>query len=905
MSSRKPTSWLLQSKLTPPSMSERAVARAHLLDKLTAERKCRVSIICAPAGYGKTTLLTQAYERLQEEGRRAAWLTLDPFDKDPRQLLVHLSASLRQAGLPIAEISELNTGDVSGKTIYYFTGLIFDAIIKDNSDYHLILDDYHEIGCKKVDDFFDYFLKSAPRNLKFIISSRTRPNLSLSRFFVRGELQEFSTKDLRFSHNEAAEYFAGSLSDNDLGAIINKVEGWPAALRLFQLTWQANGNVGGIAAGFTGTSAECADYLSEQVFLNTPRELQDFLLLSSVPERISGDLMNYLTGRDDGWRNIEELERRNLLISAIDADRQWFRYHRLFKDFLLGRLTRSSQEIIVDLHRKSAQWFAEKQALREAVYHARQAGNPTLALEIIEKHGGWRIAVRGEGVIFSQLAEIPSALCEPFVRTRLGQIYAMMQSGELSAAAAMCKNLRHSLQRSDAPTMIPHIRAEVCLMEYVMNVYEDRPFTVEEVQAVEDQFESLSMIDDQTRILIGILFSFSAFSAGDYERSLHAGLKVHPLAKFDETAYLRNYITMYLGLSSFALGRLDDAARYYQSIISFLQGRSINFSGQIAAAKILLAEVLYERGNLPQASSLISEAMPVLEHFSGWFDLFEAAYGTLASIAARGGDLASTLSYLEEKDAGRSALGRDRLHTLIGIISARELLRAGDIAAAETLLQRADIQALISDEALRTPADPRLYVRALMALARHSIQRRDFKTAQIYCQALEKATGQTARKKYLVARHMLTAATRLGVGDFAAALEEAARAAEISKKHGLLQSLADEADLIQSAIMAHGAAPAMVIKQMAAVLGMPEDDHRAATVKDAPSMAHVMTEREREIVDLISSGCTSKEIARALGMSINTVLWHRKNLYRKLAVSTRSQLIRRMRDKNTALHIQA
>lgn len=905
MSSRKPTSWLLQSKLTPPSMSERSVARAHLLNKLTVEQKYRVSIVCAPAGYGKTTLLSQTYQRLQGEGRRAAWLTLDPFDKEPRQLLVHLSASLRQAGLPIAEISGLNTGDITGKTIYYFTGLIFDAIIKDNPDYHLIVDDYHEIGCKKVDDFFDYFLKSAPQNLKFIIASRTRPNLSLSRFFVRGELQEFSTKDLRFSHNEAAEYFAGSLSDNDLGVIINKVEGWPAALRLFQLTQQTSGNMGSMADGFTGTSAECADYLSEQVFLNTPKELQDFLLLSSVPERISGDLMNCLTGRDDGWRSIEELERRNLLISAIDADRQWFRYHRLFKDFLLGRLKRANQQIVVDLHRKSAQWFAEKQALREAVYHALRAGNPTLALEIIEKHGGWRIAVLGEGAIFQQLAEIPQTIHEPFIRTRLGQIYAMMQSGEISAAAAMYKNLRHSLQQPDASPILPYIRAEVCLMEYVMGVYEDRSFTVEEVQAVEDQFESLSMIDDQTRILIGILFSFSAFSAGDYERSLRTGLQVHPLAKFDEMAYLRNYITMYLGLSSFALGRLDDAVRYYQSIINFLQGRSINFSGQIAAAKILLAEVIYEQGDLAQSSALLTEAMPVLEHFSGWFDLFEAAYGTLASLAAHNGELASTLHYLEGKDAGRGALGSDRLHTLIGIISARELLRANDIAAAEALLQRPDILALVSSEAQRPTADPRLYVRALMVLARHSIQRRGFNQAQIYCQSLEKATRRTARKKYLAARHMLTAATWLGLGDYAAALDEASAAADIAKKYGLTQSLADESDLLQCAIMAHGDVPLSVIKQVTAVINMPAHQPQIALITTEQPMAHVMTGREREIVDLISSGYTSKEIANALGMSINTVLWHRKNLYRKLAVSTRSQLIRRMQDKDAALHIQA
>src|SRR3712207_6032349 len=380
---------LVTTKLRAPRRRPNLVARPRLREVLAWTGERALTLVSAPAGFGKTTLLGGWAEGWSARGRAVAWVSLDESDNDFARFLAYLVsavrsaephfgegilASLRSPGLPPAEALA--------------TALV-NELAELPQEIVLILDDYHEIDARPIHALVSFMLEHLPENAHIVVSGRADPPLPLPRLRARGQMAELRAADLRFTLEEAAAFLIDAmgleLSADDVAALEGITEGWVAALQLAALTMQDRGDVSGFVEAFSGSNHHVLDFLSEEVLEQQPEDVRKFLLDTAVLERMSASLCDALTGRDDGQLMLEKLERENLFVVPLDDERRWYRYHRLFADFLRGRLAREGPERLAPLHLRASEWCEENGLVAEAVRHALTAEDHERAADLIER----------------------------------------------------------------------------------------------------------------------------------------------------------------------------------------------------------------------------------------------------------------------------------------------------------------------------------------------------------------------------------------------------------------------------------------------------------------------------------------------------------------------------------------
>lgn len=341
----------------------------------------RLSLISAPAGYGKSVLLSGW---LKHTALDVAWLSLDEGDNDLPRFLAYLVASLQLVDETLKDV-DIPTEDANSVLV-----TILNDLAQNDTDLVLVLDDYHLIENAEIHEVLGYLLEHAPPQFHLLISSRRDPPLPLARWRVRGELSELRAADLRFSDEEAAEFLREimhlHLSPADTQRLNGRSEGWIAGLQLAALSLRGKEEVSDFIERFTGTDRFVLDYLTEEVLLRQPDEVQNFLMLTSILDRLHGDLCDAVTGLMGGQARLEALERDNLFITPLDSQRQWYRYHAFFRDLLEFRLERTRPDLIPQLHDRASHWFAANDLPAEALRHALLAENFTYATELINVH---------------------------------------------------------------------------------------------------------------------------------------------------------------------------------------------------------------------------------------------------------------------------------------------------------------------------------------------------------------------------------------------------------------------------------------------------------------------------------------------------------------------------------------
>ena len=403
---------LVLTKLRVPTVRERLIPRAHLLDILKAERDTKLVLVCAPAGYGKTTLLTEWAQSLKQEGTAAIWYSLDPGDDDPIPFCEHLVASFLQALGPSPELNQLAQLLRTAPEIdlQYVLSSAINAVLSGDRKCVLILDDYHLISAPAIHNGLTYLVEHLPANLLLAIGSRSDPPLSLGRLRARGQLLEVRTASLRFNEAETAQFLNElmqlELSRVGIAALEERTEGWVAGLQLaaISLSGRTGGEKEEAIASFKGSHRYLVEYLVEEVVNRQPKDVQGFLLSTSILERLHAPLCDWLLGENGAGTStpnsvassslsllnsqavLEYLEKFNLFLMPLDDERLWFRYHHLFRDFLLTRLGKDQPERIPALHRSACQWLAEHGFLREAANHAFQTHDWEFAAAFTEQY---------------------------------------------------------------------------------------------------------------------------------------------------------------------------------------------------------------------------------------------------------------------------------------------------------------------------------------------------------------------------------------------------------------------------------------------------------------------------------------------------------------------------------------
>ena len=437
---------LLVTKLHVPPLRPEAVPRPRLTELLSEGAQGKLTVVSAPAGSGKTTLLVEWFARTEKP---AGWISLDKTDNDPAVFLTYLIAALRELCPHMGEDALELLRSSRQTPVERILTILLNEVASVPEDLLLILDDYHVVESEVIHHAVRFMLDYMPSQMHLFLVSRSEPPLSLARLMARGQLVRLTAADLRLTPEEASTFLSNTmdldLSPERAASLYASTEGWAAGLQFASLSIRETKRIPEMTGSFTGTNRYLLDYLADEVLRHQDQEVRDFLLQTSILERVCAPLCDAVTGRSDGREMLDVLERCNLFLIPLDAGRQWYRYHHLFSDFLLRNLRDSRSECLPELHRRACDWFERSDLVAEAVSHALAANDLGRTASLLERVARTTLE-RGE---LSTLRRWLEALPETLIcsRPRLCLFYAWycLATGNLAAVEPYLRRAEHDL----------------------------------------------------------------------------------------------------------------------------------------------------------------------------------------------------------------------------------------------------------------------------------------------------------------------------------------------------------------------------------------------------------------------------------------------------------------------------
>ncbi len=447
---------LLATKLYIPPCRSNVVLRPHLIERLNAGLHRKLTLISAPAGFGKTTLVSTWVAR---SGRPTAWLSLDAGENDPTRFLTYLVAALQRIAPTIgAGVVSVLQAPQPPPTESILTALL-NEISAIPDAFILVLDDYHVIDAEAVDSALTFLLEHLPAQLHLVIATREDPQLPLARLRARDQMTELRAADLRFTPGEAAEFLNQvmglNLAAGAIAALEERTEGWIAGLQLAALSMQGHEDVAGFIRAFAGDNRYIVDYLVEEVLQRQPEQVRSFLLQTSILDRLSGPLCDAVTDQEDGNVLLEALERGNFFVVPLDDTRHWYRYHHLFGEVLATHLRAEQPELVAVLHQRASAWYEQYGSATDAIRHALTAQDFAHAADLVELAWSSRLRSRQEATVLGWLKALPDEVVH--VRPVLSVVYAhvLLAGGELAGVEERLRDAERWLETTvepDAPT---------------------------------------------------------------------------------------------------------------------------------------------------------------------------------------------------------------------------------------------------------------------------------------------------------------------------------------------------------------------------------------------------------------------------------------------------------------------
>jgi ATP/maltotriose-dependent transcriptional regulator MalT len=679
---------LLATKLHVPRPRPGFVLRPRLLGRLAEGAGCELVLVCTPAGFGKTTLLGDWARRSQQP---VAWLSLDAGDNDPTRFWRYVVAALGETAAGLGElVAPLLRGPQPASLEAVVTAVVngLDGLADRRA---LILDDYHLIDAPPVHQSLGLLLDRLPAQLQVVLASRADPPLPLARLRARGQLLELREPDLRFTSDETAALLqegAGlDLPAASLAALSVRTEGWVAGLQLAALSLQGRADPAGFVATFSGSNRYVLDYLTEEVLSQQPDQLVRFLLETSVLDRLSGPLCDTVCGQADSQALLEWIERANLFLVALDDERGWWRYHRLFADLLRARLQQAQPDRVPALHRNAAAWLEEHGLVDDAVRHAVAAGEVEWAAGLVEQHTQGCFQ-RGEAATVDRwLAALPAELVRARPRLslaraiwaliggRVDEVEPLLADAERAAAGDPGRPTAGSLASGHAnvPAMLAILRAELARQ------HGDADRTIAFVQ------QAVPWIGENDRLLrdlVGWNLAVAMLLQGrvaDAEPAL-AEIAADRWAAGQPYNALRACYTR--SQAQRAQGRLSAALETCRTALQRAADAGPPALLAAGVAHVGLAEILRERNQLEAALGHASEGVKLCRQL-GYAQWQVSSLAALAWIRQALGDQAGAMEALQE--AERVLPSQEAVTDLIfpaAVQRARVLLAQGRVAAA-------------------------------------------------------------------------------------------------------------------------------------------------------------------------------------------------------------------------------
>jgi ATP/maltotriose-dependent transcriptional regulator MalT len=895
---------VLRTKLRPPVRRGGLVPRPDLVARLCDARRLRLATIQAAAGFGKTSLLSQCYERIRGE-QPAAWLSLDASDNDYSRFLAHLLAAIEASGIELTRQFKYVVRYGSRLAPSTCGDLLTSALESDKCALTICVDDFHLLADATSTQLLSQLLLAPRSNISWVLASRTTlASLPLSRLRLLNELLEIDTQALKFSDAESHQFLCSAVGESlepTLSRLLTeRTEGWVAGLQLASLGLRAVGNRAELIRSFTGANRNVADFLRDTVLSNLDDQTRDFLLATSILPRLSVELCNFVTGRTDARLRLDLLETLNLFIFSLDDERRWYRYHHLFAEFLEQRLHDGDPARARQLQERASLWFEESGCALESIELALRAQAHVRAARLLDELG---LFDKGQAGPLERLArQIPKSVLEQFPNLELERIYAWEADWNFTRSRSglnRLKRITHEWRSGRKPVPehvdLDYIAAKIAHREMmVLFVSDDMVGTR---KACEEWLAARHGADTHMEISTA-----GALLAARREHYDCAGIDAASAAlheQYQRAQWTFGEIFQYCvsGLSFFQMGDATRAREMYECSLEAAASLHGKPSPLASMPALLLAEVYYEQNRLPEARALVVDYLDIA-HGLGYVDKLIAAYVTKARLEASDGQYEIAQQTLDEGDRCARSTGFFRLQAQITSERMRQMLLLGNSAAVIDLARQsgllgscATIQphegvtsvteclAMSWARAARANGDIDGAIRLLKNWYRFVMERQCYRSGLRLC--VELATLFYIRDDMSAARHYTCEAIRIGA------------------PHHLLRTFIDAGEeirhLIQAVICEHlidGAAfeyAQEVLQGSTSEKTWIEPPNQALTV---PGLrAGEFTHREVDILELAASDVPNREIARRLVLSEHTVKWYWKQIFGKLNVHRRLQAV--------------
>jgi LuxR family maltose regulon positive regulatory protein len=902
---------LIASKLRIPPRRPNLVQRLRLIQLLNEgpDTKRKLTLISAPAGFGKTTLVV---EWLKQTNLPAAWLSLDEADNNLPQFLAYLAAAVHQVdeqiGIPLHSILQSPQPPSLEMAL---TGLL-NEIARRTDPLILILDDVHLITNAEILQAMEFLLRHQPPQLHLVLTTREDPDLPLARLRARDQLTEIRARDLRFTKAEADTFLRSvmgiALSEQDVATLEDRTEGWAAGLQLAGLSLQKQADRTTFITGFSGSHRHILDYLTYEVLQKQPDEIRTFLLQTAILDRLCAPLCDALTGRIDSAKILAYLETANLFLIPLDEERLWYRYHHLFSDLLRNQLARAQPESIPELHRRASRWYEENGDIQAAVEHALRDTDLTQAAQLIERHALPKLYEGQVTRVLGWFDRLPEAAleCAPMLCISKAWALAMMQRGSRrNEVEGALHTAEQALELVNAGKTLRELVAghtatiEVFLLQRSA-LRDKEPQRLIDVATEAQKRLPAEEKANRSVTALSIGYGYLALAnldaaRGAFERALEDGIAGRDF-------YAAIYGPINLVLIALLMGQLTEALQLCDTNIErfnrILAGE--NFP-PIGALYILKGSILLEYDQVAEAEQSLTEGLDLI-HWTGESLIHTKGYTTLARLRAIQGDRPAMLEAvkgLEEIWSERALYIRALRHCL----SIRHWPDDLDMQKdAEIWLNQSgkDFDELVIIDSVNhsSLALFESYLNAAHVLARLSKGESGMASVE-GLQAYLKRQQDFAEAHGIVSWVVSAALTRTLLHQATGQRNQALKTLEVAVKTaaptGLFRIFLDEGKPLQALL--EELRLQVTDKSVIAYADRLSEAFGggAAKTESGSKLEALLSERELEVLRDLASGLSYEEIGQQLFLSLNTVQTHVKHIYRKLLVNKRTHAIEKAR----------